>query len=54
MTEQACREVLSLPVYPELTAAEQGAVIDAVAEFCQSEEPRGSVSRRCGVEIDVD
>jgi dTDP-4-amino-4,6-dideoxygalactose transaminase len=34
-TEQACREVLSLPVYPELTAAEQGAVIGAVAEFCQ-------------------
>jgi dTDP-4-amino-4,6-dideoxygalactose transaminase len=34
-TEQACREVLSLPVYPELTAAEQGAVIGAVAEFCE-------------------
>jgi dTDP-4-amino-4,6-dideoxygalactose transaminase len=33
-TEQACREVLSLPIYPELTAAEQGAVIGAVAEFC--------------------
>jgi dTDP-4-amino-4,6-dideoxygalactose transaminase len=36
VTEQACREVLSLPVYPELTAAEQGVVIDAIAEFCQS------------------
>ena len=35
VTEQACREVLSLPVYPELTAAEQGAVIDAIADFCQ-------------------
>jgi dTDP-4-amino-4,6-dideoxygalactose transaminase len=34
-TEQACREVLSLPVYPELTAAEQSTVIGAVAEFCQ-------------------
>lgn len=34
-TEQACREVLSLPVYPELTAAEQDAVIGAVTEFCQ-------------------
>lgn len=33
VTEQACREVLSLPVYPELTAAEQGAVIGAIAEF---------------------
>lgn len=34
VTEQACREVLSLPVYPELTDAEQGAVIDAIADFC--------------------
>ncbi|HVT29318.1 MAG TPA: DegT/DnrJ/EryC1/StrS family aminotransferase [Lacipirellulaceae bacterium] len=34
-TEHACREVLSLPVYPELTAAEQGAVISAIAEFCE-------------------
>ncbi len=34
-TEQACREVLSLPIYPELTAAEQGTVIGAIAEFCQ-------------------
>jgi dTDP-4-amino-4,6-dideoxygalactose transaminase len=38
VTEQACREVLSLPVYPELTAAEQGAVIEAIDDFCQSEE----------------
>ena len=35
VTEQACREVLSLPVYPELTTAEQEAVIDAVVEFCE-------------------
>jgi dTDP-4-amino-4,6-dideoxygalactose transaminase len=34
-TEQACREVLSLPIYPELTAAEQTTVINAVADFCQ-------------------
>ena len=33
-TEQASREVLSLPVYPELTAAEQSAVIDAIERFC--------------------
>jgi len=32
-TERAAREVLSLPVYPELTAAEQSTVIDAVANF---------------------
>jgi dTDP-4-amino-4,6-dideoxygalactose transaminase len=38
VTEQACREVLSLPVYPELTADEQECVIDAVAEFCQGQE----------------
>ena len=36
-TEQACREVLSLPVYPELTGAEQGTVIDAIESFCQAE-----------------
>jgi dTDP-4-amino-4,6-dideoxygalactose transaminase len=35
VTEEACREVLSLPVYPELTAAEQEYVIDSLAEFCQ-------------------
>jgi dTDP-4-amino-4,6-dideoxygalactose transaminase len=34
-TEQACREVLSLPVYPELTAAEQDTVIRAIGEFCE-------------------
>jgi dTDP-4-amino-4,6-dideoxygalactose transaminase len=34
VTEQACREVLSLPVYPELTVAEQESVVDAIADFC--------------------
>jgi dTDP-4-amino-4,6-dideoxygalactose transaminase len=38
VTEQACREVLSLPVYPELTAAEQEAVIEAIVEFCEGSE----------------
>ncbi|MGL4512926.1 MAG: DegT/DnrJ/EryC1/StrS family aminotransferase [Lacipirellulaceae bacterium] len=32
-SERAAEEVLSLPVYPELTADEQGAVIDAVQRF---------------------
>jgi dTDP-4-amino-4,6-dideoxygalactose transaminase len=36
VTEQVCREVLSLPVYPELTADEQSRVIDAVEAFCKS------------------
>ena len=35
-TERAAREVLSLPVYPEMTAAEQGTVIEAVTLFCQA------------------
>jgi dTDP-4-amino-4,6-dideoxygalactose transaminase len=35
VTEQACREVLSLPVYPELTETEQETVVDAIADFCQ-------------------
>ena len=33
VTEQACREVLSLPIYECLTAAEQGRVIGAIGEF---------------------
>lgn len=33
VTEQATAEVLSLPVYPELTPAQQAAVVDAIAEF---------------------
>jgi dTDP-4-amino-4,6-dideoxygalactose transaminase len=32
-TEQAANEVLSLPIYPELTLEEQAAVIDAVLSF---------------------
>jgi dTDP-4-amino-4,6-dideoxygalactose transaminase len=35
VTEQAAHEVLSLPVYPELAVAEQNAVIEAVAGYCQ-------------------
>jgi dTDP-4-amino-4,6-dideoxygalactose transaminase len=33
VTEQACREVLSLPIYECLTAKEQQAVIGAIGEF---------------------
>jgi dTDP-4-amino-4,6-dideoxygalactose transaminase len=33
-TEQAATEVLSLPIYAEMTAAEQDVVIGAIAEFC--------------------
>ncbi len=42
VTEQACREVLSLPVYPEMTAAEQETVIEAITSFCQSSHVRAA------------
>jgi dTDP-4-amino-4,6-dideoxygalactose transaminase len=35
-TEQACREVLSLPVYPGLAAEEQERVVDAIETFCKA------------------
>jgi dTDP-4-amino-4,6-dideoxygalactose transaminase len=35
-TEQASQEVLSLPVFPELTPAEQDVVVDVVTEFCRT------------------
>jgi dTDP-4-amino-4,6-dideoxygalactose transaminase len=31
--ELACREVLALPIYPELTVAQQSSVVDGIAEF---------------------
>ncbi len=37
VTERVAREVLSLPVYPELTSGEQGTVIEAITTFCQSQ-----------------
>ncbi len=35
-TERAAEEVLSLPMFPEMTIEEQDRVIEAVVEFCQS------------------
>ena len=32
-TERACREVLALPVFPELTESQQSTVVNAIAEF---------------------
>ena len=34
--EQACREVVSLPIYPELTAEQQRRVVDSLAAFYRS------------------
>jgi dTDP-4-amino-4,6-dideoxygalactose transaminase len=31
--ERACEETLALPIYPELSADQQGAVVTAIAEF---------------------
>ncbi len=31
--EQACREVISLPIYPELTEDQQRRVVGAIADF---------------------
>lgn len=45
-TERACEEVLSLPVFPEMTAAEQGRVIDAVNAFAESVSRPVSTQRR--------
>jgi len=37
ISEQVAREVLSLPLYPELTEAQIGIVLEAVADFCKEE-----------------
>jgi dTDP-4-amino-4,6-dideoxygalactose transaminase len=34
VSEQAAEEVLSLPIFPEMTREEQDRVIGALAEFC--------------------
>ena len=31
--EQACREVVSLPIFPELTEEQQRRVVDVIGEF---------------------
>ena len=43
-TEQAAEEVLSLPVFPELTVAEQDRVVAALASFGGVPEPGNVVA----------
>ncbi len=40
-TERACREVLSLPIYPELDASEQSTVVAALGEYFAREAREG-------------
>jgi dTDP-4-amino-4,6-dideoxygalactose transaminase len=42
VTEQATAEVLSLPIYAEMTTAEQDVVIGAIAEFCGTASSAGA------------
>jgi dTDP-4-amino-4,6-dideoxygalactose transaminase len=39
--ERACREVLALPIYPELSEDRQAAVVDAIAQFYRTPARRG-------------
>ena len=40
-SEAACREVVSLPIYPELTEGQMETVVSAIAEFYASSDLRG-------------
>lgn len=41
IAEAACREVISLPIYPELTAEQMETVVSAIAAFYASSELKG-------------
>ena len=41
VAEAACREVISLPIYPELTAGQMETVVSAIAAFYASSELKG-------------
>src|SRR5579885_1186476 len=42
--ERACREVLALPLFPELSEQQQHAVVDAIARFYTGKPPRNAGS----------
>ena len=39
MTEQLCSQVLSLPIFPELSEGQQQAVIDTVRQLLMTKAP---------------
>jgi dTDP-4-amino-4,6-dideoxygalactose transaminase len=53
-SEKAAAEVLSLPMYPELTASMQEEVVAALLELHQRFEGRGVTSASAGRAIDLD
>jgi dTDP-4-amino-4,6-dideoxygalactose transaminase len=42
VSEEACQDVLALPLYPELTAAQQERVIDCCAAFLRQRTRRAA------------
>jgi dTDP-4-amino-4,6-dideoxygalactose transaminase len=43
VSEQAAREVLSLPLYPEMTAGQVAAVVEAVAAATEADSPKAAL-----------
>ena len=42
VSEAACGEVIALPIYPEITPAQQERVVDTIAVVCQRQFRRAA------------